>query len=301
LVRDVKCAYTDLLLARERLRFAEEALLNRSNIAVLAEARLRAGDASEWETMTARVETLRVREEIKRLKHDATLAEYRLQNLIGLESAKTPCTFRDTPPQPQCRLTLEELNQQALVARPDLRAAELGIEIAGKRAGLASAEIFALAGALNAKGSETYGMMYGPALSLPVPIFSQNQGATARAKAELEQAAWNYIKVRDRILLEVKEARVKFQQAAEDWQTWQVEILTPLKEAAAAAIKAYEGGETSYLAVLEANRQLLTAEMRAAEVLADLYRAAADLDRSVGSNCAAIKPAAANTPSSLSH
>jgi cobalt-zinc-cadmium efflux system outer membrane protein len=282
LVRDVRWAYSDLALARDRVRLTDESLQIRSGIAAIAEARLRAGDASEWETTVARVDALQAREDLSRLRADAALAQNRLLHLIGLADSNTPHAFGDPPAVPANVPDLDELSKEALSARPDLRAAELGMEAAGKRAGLAKHEIIALSAQFNAKGSETHGMMYGPGLSLPIPVFNRNQAGTARAKAELEQAAWGFIRVRDRILLDVREAHARFRQAAEDVRAWQGDILPPLKTAAVQAARAYEVGDVAYLAVLESARQLLSARVREAESKAELRRAAADLDRSVG-------------------
>ena len=60
------------------------------------------------------------------------------------------------------------------------------------------------------------------------------------------------------------------------------EILPGLDENLARAEKAYAAGEVSYLFVLETMRQRLDAGLRAADATAELARAAAQLDRSIG-------------------
>jgi cobalt-zinc-cadmium efflux system outer membrane protein len=82
-MRDVRLAFADLVLADERLRLAEESVRLRSQITELAEARLRAGSASELEVMTARIDKLMEEQRAGRLAHDRELAAERLRLLMG--------------------------------------------------------------------------------------------------------------------------------------------------------------------------------------------------------------------------
>ena len=69
LVRDVRQAHADVLLAQGRLAVAEEALRIRSRIAELAKARLEAGDISGQEAATARIDALLAEQELTRLRY----------------------------------------------------------------------------------------------------------------------------------------------------------------------------------------------------------------------------------------
>ena len=282
LIRDVKVAYTDFMLARERARLADEALKIRRRIQDLSEARLRNGDLSELEAATTRIDALRAHEEAQRARYDAQLVEQRLRLLTGAKEGE----FKPKDETITVDTALEELERRALAARPDLRAAELGIEAAGKRVGLAKAEIFALSGMLDAKRTDNNGIELGPGAQFPIPIFNRNQGGIARAKAEMERASWNYLTVKDRILLEVRDAHTRLAQAREALGEWDQKILPPLETTTQQAQRAFELGNVSLLLVYENTRQLLTARVRHAEIEADLRRAHAELERSVGQRLA---------------
>jgi len=282
LIRDVKHAYSDWVLANDRLRLARDAAQLQSRIAELAEARLKAGDISELETATARIDAARAREEIRRLATDVTVARERLRTLAGLGFLDRPCDFSDTPASPDTHREVGELLKQARAARPDLRAAELGLEAAGKRAGLAKAEIFTLSAVLDANTKGREGHELGPGVQLPIPVFNRNQAGRARAQAELERAAWDYVAVKERIELEVSEAHTRLRQAREALAAWRREIVPPLEENVRQAEKAYQAGATSLLLVYENTRQLNTARLREMEAAAELRRARAELERSVG-------------------
>lgn len=282
LVRDVRVALSDLELMRERARLGREAITLRERIAQITEARQRAGEGSELDTAAAQVEVLRSRDEARRLEHDVSVAQERLLLLLGLTDAVSTVVFSASTVTPALALPVADLERQALAARPDLRASELAVEAAGKRAGLARAEIFALSGIIDANASGKEGFEIGPGAQLPIPIFNQNQAGRARVAAEIERAAWNYLGTRQRVTLEVREAHTKYQQASEALQSWGSKLVPSLEELVRGSEKAYELGEMPPLVVQENARQLLTARVRQAELAADLRRAWAELERSVG-------------------
>lgn len=63
----MRVGLSDLELARDRARLSREAVTLRERIAQITEARQRAGEASELDTSTAQIETLRARDEARRL------------------------------------------------------------------------------------------------------------------------------------------------------------------------------------------------------------------------------------------
>lgn len=280
-IRDVRQACADLALARERVELAGASAKLASDVAELTRARLRAGDATELETSNARVDALQAREQQARWQHDADIARERLRSLAGLGLERWPERFAVGPlplnelPDP------ERMVKAALSSRPDLRAAELGLEAAGERIGLARAEVFTFTAILSTKDVNGQ-TASGPGLDIALPIFNQNQGGIAQAQARLEKAARSYNSVRDRIVLEVREASAKLNQARESHEAWQNQILPPLAESVRQAETAYASGNVTYLFVLEAQRRWLDARLRATAAAADLRRAHADLERSVG-------------------
>jgi cobalt-zinc-cadmium efflux system outer membrane protein len=280
LIRDVKLAFADLALAKERLRSAEQTVSVTANIGKISEARLDAGDASELELSTARVDVLQAEELVARARHDQRIALERLRMLLGMGLRPFPDRVTE-PALVRVDADAGGLVTNALAARPDLRAAELGVESAGQRIGLARWEAFTLAAGVNAKDVNKE-FLAGPSLDLAVPIVNQNQGGVAIAKANFEKSARHYYTVRDRIVLEVRESHTRFVQAKESFDKWQMQILLPLEEAVRRSQKAYEAGDVSLLLVLDNSRKLEDARTKAAVARADLHRAVAELERSVG-------------------
>ncbi len=282
LMRDVRVGLSDLELAGDRVSLGGETVALRERIAEITEGRQRAGEGSELETLSARAEVARARDDIHRAEQDRAMLQERLLHLLGLTGTVSNGLFTAAPPVPLIKLALADLERHALAARPDLRASELAVEAAGKRAGLARAEIFALSGVIDANGSGKEGFEIGPGLQLPIPILNQNQAGRTRAAAEIERAAWNYLGTRQRVTFEVREAHARYLQASESLNHLRLQLVPALEELARRSQKAYELGEMPPLAVQDNIRQLLAARVRQAELTADLRRAGAELERSVG-------------------
>lgn len=230
------------------------------------------------------MEVLQAKEQLSRAEHDAKVANERLRILAGLGFAEWP-QVQESPVPPGFDAEASMLLTNALHARPDLRAAEIGLEAAGKRIGLARAEAFVLAAGVNGKdigSGANKEFLVGPTVDLTVPILNQNQGGVSQAQARFEKAARQYYTVRDRIALDVRESHARLAQAQESLDQWRLHILPPLEESLKQAQTAYAAGNVTYLFALENNRKLFDARTKAAAAAAELRRARAELERAVG-------------------
>lgn len=283
LVRDVRLAWTQAVFATLRARLADENVELSRRIEALAEARLRAGDVSELESLSARMGTLLADEEARRLAGERAVAEARLRAMLGVTPESAPIVLgtldEELPPAPD----VTRLVDTALAARPDARAAELAIEAARERAGLARWEVLALSGVVDANGKGERGFEIGPGLEVGIPIFNRNQAGRARAAAEIERATRQYATVRDRIGLEVSEASARLRAATEQLALWRGRALPEMEAAVGSAENAYAAGDVSLFLLLQTSAQRLAIRIRHLEALAEVARARAELERGVGS------------------
>lgn len=292
LARDVRLACADVELADARLAAAREtARLSREAVA-LAEARLRAGDASAFEVTRARAEAGRAAHDLAKIGQDGHLSRERLRALLGLRervlSLDVMLPPADVSPPPPIPTLLET----AFACRPDLRACEMAIEAAARRGGLAVAEVFAITAALDANRPPA-GLEMGPGIDVAIPILNQNQAGATRARAELERAARHYVTVHDQIQLEVQEAAGRLDQARAELDATRGQWLPAMELAEAQARQAIDAGEATPLALIEVQGRLAEARARAAEAVAALRGARAQLDRAVGRRLTGDNPAAA--------
>lgn len=282
LVRDVRLAHAELAAAEQRSMIATEAAELLQKIAELTERRLRAGEASGLEVALARTEARAAEDQGATFSRDAAIAGERLRSLMGLRHDKTPLSADPAAPERPAPPDWDDLFDAAVSARPDLRAAELAVQAAGKRAGWERSKILALGPALSSKGVGDHGVRTGPGFFLDLPLFHRNQGAISRAEAEVERAALAYLALRDQVELEVRQARLEFARAAESVERIRTRLLPSVQETIRLAGNAYAAGDASYLSVLETTRQIHAVRLKEAAAAADLRRASAQLDRSVG-------------------
>jgi cobalt-zinc-cadmium efflux system outer membrane protein len=122
-----------------------------------------------------------------------------------------------------------------------------------------------------------------------VPIFNWNQGGIARAEAEFERAERQSATLRNQIGLDIRLAATRVRQATSESAFLKNSVRPEVEAAVHRAEKSYENGSASYLIVLETTRQLLDMATREAQLRADLRRAVAELERSVGRRLATPK------------
>lgn len=305
LVRDTRLAYVDYALAQRRASVAAEATRERGEIVTIINARFRAGDISELETSAARLDARLAEDQAARFAHDMVIARDRLRAMLGVANndpgfeiilspatepaavdqsigvkrqSTTPSTTVAADPQE----TLNGLIEQALEARPELKAAHLAIEAAGQRAKWERSRILAVSAIAKEYGRGVNGFEQGPGLQIDLPIFNRNRGGISRAEAEIERAAKQLIAARQRVVAEAREAYAQLAQARESRDLWRARLLPPLEEDIRGAERAYKAGDVSYLFVLETTRRLTDARLREIESQAAAARALIALERSVG-------------------
>ena len=293
LIRDVRLAYADVLLARDRQRVANESLKLRGEIASFAAARLKAGDISEQEQATARVDALIATQETVRVAYDVPAAEERLRNLLGVGLLRGPLTLDPSPVPGRQTLDADMITLDALATRPDALAAAQLVEAARARVAFNKLAWVRLLGVLDATSGRVQGHEFSPAFRVTLPVFNYGQGGVARAEAELQRAERNQQTVANQIILDVQRAYVLYQQAAAEHEYVVKTIRPQVEDAIRLAQAAYQRGNATYLITLEATRQLLDNYLREATLQADLRRTWAELERSVGRK---LPPAPAPSP-----
>lgn len=285
LVLAVRTSYADLALAIDRHGLAVQTAVLLMRIDSLTQSRLSAGDIGELDARAATVDAARGRQDVERAAHDVTITRDRLRLLLGLSEDASPFELSAPAAPPAACGLAPDLMREALAARPDVRAAELGVESAAARIGWERSRILTLTAVLDANGQGQQGFEAGPGLDLSLPIFNQNQGGRARAGAELQRAAAAYTAIQQQVSLELREASTQFDQAQQSVAAWRDGIVAPLQANVAGAEQLFSEGEMSYLFVLENRRRLTDARLRERELAADGQRAQARVERALGRSC----------------
>lgn len=287
LVLAVRIAYTDLGLALDRQQLAVEMAALLSRIDTLTQSRLTAGDISALDARAARVDLGSGQLDGERAAYDVLITGARLRLLLGLTAEASAFELTTSAsPAADCPAP-GDLLREALIARPDVRAAELGVESAAARLGWEHSRILTFTAALDANGEGREGFEAGPGADVSLPIFDRNQGRRARAHAELDRASAAYRAIQQQVALDLREATAQLDQARSSLAGWRDRNVVPLQATVTDAERAFAEGETSYLFVLEHRRRLADGRVRQRELAADEQRARARIERAVGRSCSA--------------
>jgi cobalt-zinc-cadmium efflux system outer membrane protein len=288
LIREAQLAYTDVLLSKERYSILVENARVRSIMSQLAYSRLHNGDISELEVVTFSADSATAQDELARAALDTATRQTALNILMGYRPdtsiiLEPTIFFADSS-----KIVQTDYLQLAYEYQPDLRAAQISIQATGRRLGWERSRILAFIGTLNFQHSQAKGgskwlpNTFNPGVQLELPLLNRNQGRIARVRAEMEQAAFQYYAVRQRIALEAENAYNRYDYAWKSYHAWNGGTLPALEEAVRLSQSSYRNGDISYLPVLEAQRQLLNARLRRLEIQGEIRRSVSALNFSIG-------------------
>jgi cobalt-zinc-cadmium efflux system outer membrane protein len=296
LVRDTRLAYADWVFAIERSGLAVQSREIRDRIAGMSAKRLEAGDISQFEVSVAEIDALRVTAEAAGLELEPAAASERLKNLMGLSN--WDLEFVPVPIAAPLRPSLDEdsLVAEGLATRPDVVAAWFAVDVARKRSELTkwSWLRFDLVADGNAAGNGPTNA--GPGFRFDIPIFNRNEGLVMRAEWTADEAVHNYIATRDRATAEIRTAAIRLRQADATLTVLNADVLKRLSGAVELAERSYQDGAVPYFLVLQSTSQFIDAQIRQVELHANLRRALAELERSVGRRIVDVRRTAPDEP-----
>lgn len=289
LIRDVRQAHAEVLLAKDRVRIASESVSLRGTIASLAEKRFKAGDINQQEAATARIDALQAEQDAARIGYEVSIAMERLRNLLGVAVCRETLEV-DAMAVPECRLLdIDVVTYEAQQSRPDALAANAAVAASAERLRFAKLGWVRFLGILDATSGRN-GHEFGPALRFTVPIFNRNQGGIARAEAEYEKLLRNRESVANQIALDVQRSYLQYRQTCTELDFLRTKVRPEVDAAIRRAQGAYQEGNVTIFIVLESTRQLLDNRLREAQLLADLRRNWAELERSTGRRLGSVSP-----------
>lgn len=122
----------------------------------------------------------------------------------------------------------------------------------------------------------------GPALTMTLPIFDQNQAQIAKAEYEYQQTLKQLDAIERAV---VQEARQAADQAETAWRIaryYESQVVPQAQQALELSDTSYRAGKTSIVTVLEAQRTLLATRRSSVDAARDAAEAIAELERTTG-------------------
>ena len=280
---DVVTAFFDVLSAQERLLLAQASQELSQKVTGATARRVIAGKISPVEETRARVAEASTKIELGQAASELAMAQRRLAATWGgttpmLAAVEAPAMPAGVPPS-----TAELLSR--IPSAPQIARARREIDRQGAIAELERSRRFPdLTVSLGSKRDEQLGQRQTVVgVSVPLPLFDRNEGNVLSALRRTDKARDNLLAVENSLSVELAQASQRRNAAASELAILRNEILPGAQSAYDAGTKGFEFGKFSFLDVLDAQRTLFQAKTQYVRALAESHRAAADIERLIGS------------------
>ena len=274
--------FISVLLAKSNLEFAREALKSFRGTVDINEERYKAGDVSKGDLLKTKIQLLQFQTDVTSAELARVQALASLRQLIGYEAVPRDFEVVGNLEYVPLKVRLDDVEATALRERPDVRAAQLGVNAAKSQLNLAKAN-----GKQDLNVSFNYthvsqvndGALY---FSIPLPVFNRNQGEIARSRYGVDQAALTSKAAGEAALTDVKNAFEAVQTNQEVIELYQSSYLKQSQESRDIAEFAYKQGAAALLDFLDAERSYRSTQLAYRQTLAGHMLAVEQLRQAVG-------------------
>ena len=277
----VTAAFFAALLSQERVQLAQTSLDLARAGSQTAGKRVIAGKVSPVEEIRAKVAEANVRLELIQAQGERQTS---LQALRALTAGSVDIDVLDGNALALPVLPAQGAMEERIAQAPALRQAHLEVQRLAALARLENAkrvpDITLSAGLQRAQDQGRNQVLIG--ISVPLPLLDTHRGSISEALSRQYQAEDEARAVELRLRTDVAAARQRHATAWAELAALQAEILPGAQSAFDAARKGFELGKFNYLDALDAQRSLLQARAQYLRSVADVHRAATDLDRLLG-------------------
>jgi len=285
----VKSSFYSVLLARELIRVREESLKNIEEHLKTVELRYKAGQASEFDLLRAKVQLANAKPPLLQAKQAYDLALSAFKNILGLTQEAEVELEGELFFKPG-EVKLESATQDALLQRPELKTLEFQKRIAQKGLTIAKAgNKPSLMGIANYDyknpfySEKKWDTDWNFTLALSFPLFDgfATRSKVNQSKSDLKQLDLGEKDLEEGIKLEVKEAVTSLDLAKETILS-QEENIKQANEGLRIAKVQYAQGIITSLEEMDAELALTYAQINYLQALADYLTAQAKYDKATG-------------------
>jgi outer membrane protein, heavy metal efflux system len=274
--------FYNVQLAESALDLANQDLKSFQTTVDIGERQYQVGAISQNDYLQIKLQLAQFQTNVEQavLARDQALADLRQQ--LGYESVTAGYDVTGPFEYQPLTVKLEDLQTKALLNRPDLRAAQLGITAANSNYELAKAN-----GKQDVTVSGNYSHVNGLSavtfsMSVPLPIFDRNQGNIAQTHYAVSQAQQQQLQARGQVMDDVRDAYVGVQSNGRVVQIYRSGVLDDAKKSRDISEYSYHRGATALLDFLVALRNYDAIELAYRQALAAYLTATAQLREAVG-------------------
>ena len=261
-------AFIGVLLAKSNLELAGDNLKDFNEVLEINRARMQSGDISESDFLKISLQKLQFEQDITAAQLALVQSKAALRQMLGYETVPEDFDVSGSLERKPYLVQLDEVQRQALAARPDLAAARGSIKLANDTVALAySNRARDLTWEVEYKRN---GMVNGVGFggSIQIPIRDRNQGEIARSRFAVRQAQEAETATRVGALTDVASAYAGLRtndQVVRLYETGYLEQATKSREI---SNYAYRRGAASLLDLLDAERSFRSTQLAYRQALA---------------------------------
>ncbi len=284
-------AFYGLLLARESVTVARQAIDTAEEFLRVVRARYKTGEASSFEVLRAEVEVSNLQPALIRAQNGVALSELALKTAMGVDADEDIGFIGSLSPE-TLGVDLPDALQSALDNRPELLIIDKQREMAGQSIKLAKAgrlPTLAISASYNFRADDLtidrdeIEDTYAGYLVLSLPLFDgfKTKSEISRSYSQLRQADLARANLEDVIELEVRSALLEIGAALETLKS-QEKNVEMAEEGLEIANQRYLQGYATNLEVMDAQLALTRARNNRIQALHDLSLAVARAKKSMG-------------------
>ncbi len=275
--------FFDVQLAESTLDLALQDVKSFQETVTISEAQYKAGAVSENDFLKVKLQLLQFQQDVEQagLARVQALADLRQQ--LGYESVAAEYDVAGAFEYQPVTVKLEDLQSKAVLNRPDLRAAQLGITAASSNHELAKAN-----GKQDVTGSLNYSHVNGISaftfsVSVPLPIFDRNQGNIAQTHYAITQAQQQQLQARGQVMDDVKDAYEGLMESDRIAQYFRSGYLDAAQKSRDISEYSYRRGATTLLDFLDAERTYRATQLAYRQAVAAYLTSLEQLREALGS------------------
>lgn len=281
-VTDIRIRFYEALGAQRRMELISEFRTVVEKARQLAQLRADASEGSRIDVLQAKIQKNEIDLALQQAQVAYDSAWRELAAVVGISGLTSPRIEGELPCQIES-LDWESLASETVATSPEYEAAQL--RICRAQANLLRQGVQAIpnvtaqvaAGVDNGTGSGMLNLQLGT----PIPVFNQNQGNIAAARAEHCRAVHESQRIENAIKARLAAVSREYDSALAAIRQYADEILPSAKESLELAEIAYQAGETSFIQVLVARRTYFDSNLLNVTARAQLAQAKAKIDGKV--------------------
>src|SRR5271167_870685 len=274
--------FVAVLLAESTLRFALLDLKSFEETVDIALAQYKSGYISEGDYLKIKLQLLQFQTDVSSARLARVQALIALRELLGYDAVPANYDVVGDLAYQALPAKLDDLQTKALQARPDYRAAALGVTAAQSQILLAKAnakqDVDATADYTHTSGQNSASFF----VNFGLPIFNRNQGEIARTGYALTQAQELQASTSDTVLSDVSDAYEALRSNEEVVQLYTSGYLKQAQDSRDISEYAYKRGATSLLDFLDAERSNRATQLAYRQALSSYMTALEQLKEAVG-------------------